>query len=178
MSDKPLVQQALANELAALQLIVDPAQFIPFIRTFWRVHCAEWHGLDRIRTDKYLLLFRRQIYYSFVWLAQQNWDQELVEAYTTCLLEEPLHPKDRSKPDGIKFHILDLYLDELNKVIEQQQEELDDDDELAVPMGQLTRPLYVLSTDDMNKITRRKCKQLVRDYEQQMEEQDDDEDDE
>ncbi|ORX51636.1 hypothetical protein DM01DRAFT_1337141 [Hesseltinella vesiculosa] len=178
MSDKPLVQQQLANELGSLQLLLQDDNVIPFVSMFWKIHCAEWYGLDRIRTDKYLLLFRRQIFYSFAWLATHQWDQEKIEAYTTCLLQGPLHPTDRSKPDGIKFHILDIYLDELNKVIEQQQEGMDDDDELAVPMGQLLRPIHVLCTDDVNKITRRRCKQIIKNYEQEMEQEDEEDEDE
>lgn len=49
MSDKPLVQQALANDLGGLILDVPEDNVIPFITAFWKVHCAEWHGLDRIR---------------------------------------------------------------------------------------------------------------------------------
>lgn len=40
--------------------------------------------------DKYLLLFRRVIFYSFAWLANSEWDEEKINAYTECLLEGPL----------------------------------------------------------------------------------------
>lgn len=49
MSDKPLIQQALANDLGALVMEMPAANAIPFLKAFWKVHCQEWHGLDRIR---------------------------------------------------------------------------------------------------------------------------------
>lgn len=53
MSDKPLIQQALANDLGALVMEMPAANAIPFLKNFWKVHCQEWHGLDRIRLDIY-----------------------------------------------------------------------------------------------------------------------------
>lgn len=49
MSDKPLVQQALAEDLASLVQDIPANNVIPFLEAFWEIHCAEWHGLDRIR---------------------------------------------------------------------------------------------------------------------------------
>jgi ribosomal RNA-processing protein 1 len=61
MSDKPLVQQALAADLAELLLQIDPRPSgeenegerfqaaVAFLRGFWRVIVREWEGLDRLR---------------------------------------------------------------------------------------------------------------------------------
>jgi hypothetical protein len=49
MSDKPLIQQALANDLGALVMEMPATNAIPFLKAFWQIHCQEWHGLDRIR---------------------------------------------------------------------------------------------------------------------------------
>lgn len=49
MSDKPLIQQALANDLGAPVMEMPAANAIPFLKAFWEIHCKEWHGLDRIR---------------------------------------------------------------------------------------------------------------------------------
>lgn len=49
MSDKPLVQQALAQDLGSLLLDLSTDSFIPFLEAFWEIHCAQWHGIDRIR---------------------------------------------------------------------------------------------------------------------------------
>lgn len=63
MSDKPLVQQALAQNLADLTLVVRPKSKKPekngrvertkttlcFFKGFWETVCREWVGLDRLR---------------------------------------------------------------------------------------------------------------------------------
>lgn len=63
MSDKPLVQQALANDIALLTLAVRPkkgperplgrvARFrsaMCYLRGFWEAVVREWEGLDRLR---------------------------------------------------------------------------------------------------------------------------------
>jgi len=50
MSDKALVQQALASELANILLSVDnsTASF-EFLGGFWRTIVREWEGIDRLR---------------------------------------------------------------------------------------------------------------------------------
>lgn len=51
MSDKPLVQQALAADLANILLripSVDAA--LAFLRGFWDALMREWAGIDRLRS--------------------------------------------------------------------------------------------------------------------------------
>ena len=50
MSDKALVQQALASELANIALSIDDnAASFEFLRGFWRTIVREWDGIDRLR---------------------------------------------------------------------------------------------------------------------------------
>ena len=50
MSDKPLVQQALATELADILLkIPDPSSSLLFLKGFWQTIVREWAGIDRLR---------------------------------------------------------------------------------------------------------------------------------
>lgn len=50
MSDKPLVQQALATELADLVLsISQTTSALAFLRGFWEMMVREWNGIDRLR---------------------------------------------------------------------------------------------------------------------------------
>jgi ribosomal RNA-processing protein 1 len=50
MSDKPRVQQALADELAALVLVVKSTDgALAFLGGFWEALVREWNGLDRLR---------------------------------------------------------------------------------------------------------------------------------
>ena len=50
MSDKPLVQQALASELAEILLNVTSTKFaLDFLQGFWEATVREWSGIDRLR---------------------------------------------------------------------------------------------------------------------------------
>ncbi|KAI8968590.1 hypothetical protein BDF20DRAFT_897187 [Mycotypha africana] len=171
MSDKPLIQQQLANDLGSLVMDLPAANAVPFLKAFWQIHCKEWHGLDRLRIDKYYLLFRRVLYFSFQFLAREKWDNGYVEAYTDMLLEGPLSPSDRQNPDAIRYHIIDIYFEELRKVIEGTHTEgKEDDDEKEkvnvdeVPLEELSRPITVLSTEGSTKILRNKAKEALKDH--------------
>ena len=50
MSDKALVQQALASELANLLLTIESSlASFEFLGGFWRTIVREWQGIDRLR---------------------------------------------------------------------------------------------------------------------------------
>jgi len=56
MSDKPLVQQRLAADLAELLLLIQPADeearleaALGFLAGFWESMVREWNGVDRLR---------------------------------------------------------------------------------------------------------------------------------
>ena len=56
MSDKPLVQQAVAGELAELVLtITDVPSSLNFLRGFWTMTVREWNGIDRLRCASCIL---------------------------------------------------------------------------------------------------------------------------
>ncbi|KAF5388539.1 hypothetical protein D9757_004658 [Collybiopsis confluens] len=81
MSDKPLVQQALASELASLVLCTpNPSSALSFLNGFWETIVREWNGIDRLR------------------------------------------PTDGRVPVGLVYHIADVYLEELEKVVHTSTE--------------------------------------------------------
>ena len=50
MSDKPLVQQALATEIADILLAITSVSVsLAFLRGFWESTVKEWNSLDRLR---------------------------------------------------------------------------------------------------------------------------------
>jgi hypothetical protein len=56
MSDKPLVQQMLATELAELLLTITSTEAsLAFLRGFWECTVREWNGIDRLRYVAVLL---------------------------------------------------------------------------------------------------------------------------
>jgi ribosomal RNA-processing protein 1 len=92
MSDKPLVQQALAQELADLVLLVPRAAApssstsaapacqaaLGFLEGFWDAIVREWSGLDKWRMDKFYLLVRRFANAGFRLVAREQWDAAAV----------------------------------------------------------------------------------------------------
>jgi hypothetical protein len=56
MSDKPLVQQMLATELAELLLTITSTDAsLAFLRGFWECTVREWNGIDCLRYVAVLL---------------------------------------------------------------------------------------------------------------------------
>ncbi|KAG0292322.1 hypothetical protein BGZ98_002630 [Dissophora globulifera] len=118
MSDKPVVQQQLSETLSSLILKVPRSSVMDFIATFWQTMCAEWHGIDRLRLDKFYYLLRRFLFYSFRMLKENDWDLEAVEEYTNVMINGPLNATSQKMPDGIRFHLIEIYLEELEKSVD------------------------------------------------------------
>lgn len=103
MSDKPLVQQALASELAEILLtITTTVSSLTFLRGFWEATVREWNNIDRLRSvserpqptctadtvfsiDKYYMLVRRFVNASFRLLMRNDWDASLCVEYNSIL---------------------------------------------------------------------------------------------
>ncbi|XP_065597708.1 ribosomal RNA processing protein 1 homolog B [Cyrtonyx montezumae] len=116
MQDKPLLQEELANNISQLIHVIQntEAQHL-FIRTFWQTMSREWNGIDNLRLDKYYMLIRMILRQSFEVLKRNDWDESLRELLLQLLMEEVMDP-DSNAPKGIKFHFIDIYLQELAKV--------------------------------------------------------------
>ncbi|NWJ06396.1 RRP1B protein, partial [Crypturellus undulatus] len=116
MQDKPLLQEELANNISQLIHVIQnsEAQYL-FVQTFWQTMKREWNGLDGLRLDKYYMLMRMILKQSFEVLRKNDWEESLIESFLQLLMKEVMDP-DSNAPIGIKFHFIDIYLDELAKV--------------------------------------------------------------
>ncbi|KAK7058396.1 hypothetical protein VNI00_002030 [Paramarasmius palmivorus] len=120
MSDKPLVQQALASELAEILLAITSTQSsLAFLSGFWTTIVREWNGIDRLRIDKYYMLVRRFVNASFRLLLRNDWDTKTCEEYNEILTRQggPLCPTDMKVPTSLTYHLSEIYLEELDKVL-------------------------------------------------------------
>ncbi|WRT69712.1 uncharacterized protein IL334_006702 [Kwoniella shivajii] len=153
MSDKPLVQQALAGDLAELLLQIKPRTASPqdqfeaslaFLEGFWDAIVREWAGIDRLRMDKYYLLMRRYVNATFRLLAREKWDKNAVEAVNRILSKNggPMTWEDRKVPTSIATHLSDIYLDELNKALALPEV----DSQPACPLVAVLEPHITLLT--------------------------------
>ncbi|KNZ54511.1 hypothetical protein VP01_292g10 [Puccinia sorghi] len=162
MSDKPIVQQHLAQELADLCLIIRPAQpsadpllhqiyttheALSFWKQFWAELCSEWQGIDKHRLDKYLLLMRRFLEVGFKILQRAHWHPSSIQI---CVA-------DFKTPLSITYHVTDIFLEELNRVLEKLPDR-------PAPIVQLLAPLiHGLSQTRAGTATSRKIIENVLD---------------
>ncbi|KAF9408762.1 hypothetical protein BGZ94_002192 [Podila epigama] len=143
MSDKPIIQQQLSETLSSLILRVPRESVMDFIATFWKTICAEWHGIDRLRLDKFYFFLRRFQYYSFRLLKEHAWDLETIEEFNNVLINGPLNASDRTVPDGIRFHLIEIYLEELEKTVEIRHSG-------QVPTAHILEPMFTLMSQTVN----------------------------
>ncbi|PWN35242.1 Nop52-domain-containing protein [Meira miltonrushii] len=149
MSDKPRVQQALANEMAEIPLSIQKSlknqQQISntawqFFEGFLDSMVREWWGLDKWRVDKFMMLVRRFINAGFRLLDLQGYEKESVERFATMLIKPGgiLQANDVKTPNGLMYHVCDIYLEELDKALSMEAEE--EDDTKTVPITSLLKP--------------------------------------
>lgn len=117
MTDRPVPQQRLAADLANLLFRLQPACAVPWLRGFWAVVGVQWTGIDVLRLEKFLLLVRR-VFAAHVRLAKDRaYDAETVDALLAVLADYPFDAEGdlRKVPVGIRLHVLDLWVDELDR---------------------------------------------------------------
>ncbi|EKD15739.1 uncharacterized protein L3040_003096 [Drepanopeziza brunnea f. sp. 'multigermtubi'] len=157
MSDRPRTQQALANCLADLVAALPSESTIPFLRAFWQTMQREWTNIDVLRMEKFLLLTRRYLGATFKAMAEKEWGDELVNAHMELLAEVPCNVEEVRVPNGLRFHVIDIYVDELERVGvlgEEGKEET---------VERLLGPLRALAKQSPTKPVRVKAKEALED---------------
>ncbi|KAH9982798.1 Nop52-domain-containing protein [Lactifluus volemus] len=150
MSDKALVQQALASELANLLLSIDSNTVsFEFLGGFWRTIVREWQGIDRLsrwpQNGQILYAYTSFLNASFRLLIRCYWDSGTCQVYNDILTTNggPLSPDDNRVPLSLKYHLADIYLEELNKVLAWDSEAGDECPPPA-PLDTLIAPFLTL----------------------------------
>ncbi|EDW76114.1 uncharacterized protein Dwil_GK15286 [Drosophila willistoni] len=115
MSDKPLVQEDLAEQLAQMVDSFDgnTTCSLAYFSAFMRVMCQEWFGIDQWRMDKFLMLVRRMLRYCLRVLKQSKWSKDLIDIFNRQMKESVL--ADQPKSRGMTMHYLDIFFEELAK---------------------------------------------------------------
>ncbi|KIJ22054.1 hypothetical protein PAXINDRAFT_160020 [Paxillus involutus ATCC 200175] len=142
MSDKPLVQQALAQELSELVLTISNVpSSLNFLRGFWITTVREWSGIDRLRMDKYYMLVRRFVNKSFKLLVRAKWEVSALREYNSILTSTggPLCPTDIRVPASLTFHLAEIYFEELENTLAGSESSL------PVPLLALLSPFIILA---------------------------------
>lgn len=163
MSDKPRNQQQLARDLAALvDVLKTPTAQIAFISAFWKTMSREWGAIDSLRMDKYLYLLRCYVAKGFeVCSKSKSWTKvfgekdKVWEQYVEMLAADggPLSARDMKVPVGVRLHVLDIWVDELEKI----------DGEHKVDVTKVMAPVKLLGEKTLTKSVRVRAEEAVED---------------
>ncbi|KAK7205123.1 hypothetical protein BZA70DRAFT_279118 [Myxozyma melibiosi] len=180
MTDRPKVQQAMATRLGRMQLGVGDHNVAGFVDAFWATICRDWNNIDVLRIDKYYLLIRRFVSGMFERLANSNWDQEMITSFNKSLMEYPLNPKNTAIADGIRYHMIDIFVEEFEKKMAEltdnagkkkdseesdgeSAEEEEDEEKSKVPFNELMKPFENLAQNSISKVVKKRVYDEVLD---------------
>src|ERR1700753_4100543 len=106
--------------------------------------------------DKFLYLVRVYLQASLRHFASSDWsEEERLEEYIRVLEEIPFNPRDAKIPDGMRYHCLDIYVDELDKVDEKRNGKM--------PIETLLQPVRKLGAQSLSKTIRARVKETLED---------------
>jgi ribosomal RNA-processing protein 1 len=112
--------------------------------------------------DKYLLLVRRFLNSSFSYFARRGWPSSSdknssayhssIDAYLSVLRKTPLNPTCAKIPDGLRYHVIDVYIDELDNVCGGRG-----------PLELILEPLRKIRRESHNKKVRERVDDVMKD---------------
>ena len=83
-----------------------------FLATFFRTINREWEGIDQYRLDKIYSLVRKVLSEMYKYMEKRNFHEGIIHQFNDVLIDEVLE----KTPNGMRFHVIDIALDELAKV--------------------------------------------------------------
>jgi ribosomal RNA-processing protein 1 len=156
MCDRPLPQQALAQDLADL-IYVLPQQgdggeevVAAWLRGFWATMAREWTGIDVLRMDKFLLLVRRVLGASLGWMkvVEEEGEKEKKQKKRKSSGEEKKSGSSRwdgKKVDAVLGVLADylFVLEEDAKTSRRQEDEEEDGEKAKGGGSDALTPMFV-----------------------------------
>lgn len=168
----PHAAPQLAGSFSALLLAIPKSLFIPFTRAFWSTHAILYPTLDGHRLDKFLLVMRSYVGAGMEYLCVQGWKEKSMTAWLEAMQEEGVGPLSVGMGkegvegevvvvgDGVRYHALDVWVDELCKV--QGSEE----GKGRIPrevLERLMEPVRTIAEKGRTKTVRRRAKEVLAD---------------
>ena len=168
-----------------------PDELECFTSAFWETMVREYTSVDSLRVDKVLLLMRFAVRQIFRVLFQDVTSSPSTEAgsmltpssridsQTRLFAQWPLSPRERRVPDGIRYHVLDLWVDELELVKAETlagcstlaSGDGDDDDDktdseqarsrIGYTLETLMQPIQSLAKEGLSKSVRVRAKDVL-----------------
>ena len=183
-SKNALSVQSLTEDLAKL-VVPEPQEntsasrvqeknSVQMTSTFWETICREWLSIDQHRMNKYLYFVRLVLRRSLIailssTLADKDGDAGVHHELVEILAKWPLSPRERKVPDGVRLHVIDCFVDEMEKALEPYNVDDEDADlqttqqllQRAVTM--MLKPLEGVAKDGLAKVVRTKAKEALAD---------------
>ena len=110
MSDKRKVQLDLAKKLSNLISKLKNDKILQFLKAYFATIEREWHGIDRLRLDKFYSLSRCMIK-EILLIAQKN--SKLFPKILKLLNNGPLNVTSSKLPKGLLYHTSEAIIDEM-----------------------------------------------------------------
>ncbi|KAI9294363.1 hypothetical protein K502DRAFT_272576, partial [Neoconidiobolus thromboides FSU 785] len=157
LCDKPINQQNFSLKMAEITLELSSKLALLNLKCFWNTMSMDWPHLDKHRIDKYYLLVRRFVNVTFQLLKKYEFDNSCIESVFDIYKAVPFNTEADFKNIGLQYHVIDIYWDELVKVL-PFGENSDD-----YPLDQLLLPIIELVSHTKNKVVISKTNEMVFD---------------
>jgi len=89
-----------------------------YVRTFFRTLTREWSNMDKYRIDKFYTLSRLIVREIYRYMASRHWNLGIIRLFNDAIFEEVLRANKYG--NGVRFHMLDICLEELAKVNKEE----------------------------------------------------------
>ena len=134
---------SVQNTAATLAAQFDVVPETVFAEAFWQTVCREWAGLDSHRINKILLLVRLVV------------RRVLAEGRMEVICAYALSPRERKVPDGLRYHVLDLWVEEVERSVAETGGR---DEEV---LTRLMRPVWTMAQEGSSKGVRVRAKEVL-----------------
>ena len=115
LADKAPIQQELVGRIASLTTVFASVDVsVLFLQQFFRILFREWSSLDQYRVEKFYSLIRSMLSKILTMIVDSRFSTELMDRLLPLLYSEALI----KRPNGIRFHIADIFIEELYKASE------------------------------------------------------------
>ncbi|XP_071709403.1 uncharacterized protein [Rutidosis leptorrhynchoides] len=122
-ADKAPVQSNLIDKLSLMLLNLDVSVSLHYLSVFFTTLRREWSGIDVLRLDKFYLLIRRFVNYSFQLLKMNAWDVDLCKRVMDIYEAKSLLANEKKfLGNGVNYHIASVFLDEIKSYLPVSRE--------------------------------------------------------
>merc|ERR1719343_1894200 len=87
-----------------------------YISTFLQTMRREWGNVDKHRLDKFYTAIRFMVSEAYKYMSKRHWNIGVVRLFNDVLYEEGLSADTPGLTNGLRYHIIDICVDELAKV--------------------------------------------------------------